>query len=91
MEYAIGSIGKMLGPQFAAIDAYPTRVRLPGFEPLMLCDRIMRIDGEAGSMGAGRVVTEHDVLDGLWYLDCNRIPTAICVKPVKPTSSCLAI
>ena len=79
MEYAIGSIGKMLGPAFASIDAHPTRVRLPD-EPLMLCDRIMAIDGEAGSMGAGRVVTEHDVLENLWYLDCNRIPTAICVE-----------
>ncbi|MEE9552210.1 MAG: type I polyketide synthase, partial [Gammaproteobacteria bacterium] len=37
MEFAIGSIAKMLGPQFAEIDQHPTRVRLPD-EPLMLVD-----------------------------------------------------
>ena len=39
LEFAIGSIGSVLGPDFAAVDAYPTRVRLPD-EPLMLVDRI---------------------------------------------------
>lgn len=38
MEFAIGSIAKMLGPRFAQIDSHPTRVRLPD-EPLMLVDR----------------------------------------------------
>ncbi len=33
LEFAIGSVGKMLGPDFAEVDSYPTRVRLPD-EPL---------------------------------------------------------
>lgn len=79
MEYAIGKIGKVLGPQFADIDQYPTRVRLPD-EPLMLVDRIVEIDGEPLSMTSGRVVTEHDIHKGAWYLDCGRIPTCIAVE-----------
>ena len=79
MEFAIGSIAKMLGPEFAPVDSYPTRVRLPD-EPLMLVDRIMEVEGEACSMSHGRVVTEHDVLDGAWYLDAGRIPTCIAVE-----------
>ncbi|WP_406694715.1 beta-ketoacyl synthase N-terminal-like domain-containing protein [Singulisphaera sp. Ch08] len=79
MEYAIGSIGAVLGPDFAAIDAHPTRVRLPD-EPLMLVDRILTIEGEPRSMQSGRVVTEHDVLPGAWYLDGGRIPTCIAVE-----------
>jgi PfaB family protein len=79
MEFAIGSIAKMLGPQFAQVDSYPTRVRLPD-EPLMLVDRIIEVEGEACSMSHGRVVTEHDVLDGAWYLDSGRIPTCIAVE-----------
>ena len=31
-------------------------------------------------MTSGRVVTEHDILPGAWYLDCNRIPTCIAVE-----------
>ena len=79
MEFAIGSIGKALGERFAEIDAHPTRVRLPD-EPLMLVDRILEVEGEPCSMTHGRVVTEHDVLPGAWYLDCGRIPTCIAVE-----------
>ena len=79
MEFAIGSIAKVLGAKFAAADTYPTRVRLPG-EPLMLVDRIVSVRGEPGSMTSGNVVTEHDILPGAWYLDCGRIPTCIAVE-----------
>ena len=79
LEFARGLIGNALGPNFAAIDAYPTRVRLPD-EPLMLVDRILTIEGEERSLGSGRVVTEHDILPGAWYLDAGRIPTCIAVE-----------
>ncbi len=79
MEFAVGSIAKVLGERFAAADTYPTRVRLPA-EPLMLVDRIMSVRGEPGSMTSGNVVTEHDIRPGSWYLDCGRIPTCIAVE-----------
>ncbi|MDT8316522.1 MAG: beta-ketoacyl synthase N-terminal-like domain-containing protein [bacterium] len=79
MEFAIGSIAKMLGPEFAEVDTYPTRVRLPD-EPLMLVDRIISVEGEPRSMTSGRVVTEHDVTADRWYLDGGRIPTCIAVE-----------
>jgi len=31
-------------------------------------------------MTQGRVVTEHDLRPGAWYLDCGRIPTCIAVE-----------
>ncbi len=79
MEFAIGSIAKVLGPDFAEVDTYPTRVRLPD-EPLMLCDRIMEVEGVPKSLSKGRLVTEHDVLPGLWYLDNGRAPVCITVE-----------
>ncbi|MEE2885872.1 MAG: beta-ketoacyl synthase N-terminal-like domain-containing protein, partial [Planctomycetota bacterium] len=79
MEIATGSIAKVLGPDFEAVDTHPTRVRLPD-EPLMLVDRILSIEGEARSMTHGKIVTEHDVLPGKWYLDNGRIPTCIAVE-----------
>jgi PfaB family protein len=78
-EFAIGKIGKALGATFAEADSFPTRVRLPD-APLQLVDRITAIEGEPRSMTRGRVVTEHDVLPGAWYLDCGRIPTCIAVE-----------
>ncbi|WP_435007871.1 beta-ketoacyl synthase N-terminal-like domain-containing protein [Tundrisphaera lichenicola] len=79
LEFAVGRIGDVLGPDFAAIDANPTRVRLPD-EPLMLVDRILNIEGTPRSMTTGRVVTEHDIFPGAWYLDGGKIPTCIAVE-----------
>ena len=79
MEFAVGSIGRALGEQFADVDAHPTRVRLPD-EPLMLVDRVTEIEAEPRSMTSGRIVTEHDVLEGGWYLDGGRMPTCIAVE-----------
>lgn len=79
LRFATGKIGDVLGPSFAAADAHRTRVRLPD-EPLMLVDRILEIEGEPHSMSHGRVVTEHDVRPGLWYLDADRIPTCVAVE-----------
>ncbi|HKQ49626.1 MAG TPA: beta-ketoacyl synthase N-terminal-like domain-containing protein [Phycisphaerae bacterium] len=79
LEFARGSVAKVLGPEFAEVDRHATRVRLPD-EPLMLVDRIMEIDGVKGSMTSGRVVTEHDVLADAWYLDGGRAPICITVE-----------
>ena len=79
MEFAIGSIGRALGESFAHVDAHPTRVRLPD-EPLMLVDRVTNLEAEPQSMTSGRIVTEHDVLEGGWYLDGGRLPTCVAVE-----------
>ncbi|QEL14306.1 type I polyketide synthase [Limnoglobus roseus] len=77
--FAVGKIGDVLGPTFAEIDAHPTRVRLPE-GPLMLVDRVLRIDGEPRSMKSGRVVTDHTVRPDRWYLDSGRCPTSVTVE-----------
>ena len=79
MQFAVGSVGRMLGPAFEVVDTHRVRVRLPD-EPLMLVDRIISVEGEMLSMGSGRVVTEHDVLAGAWYLDGDRAPVCISVE-----------
>ncbi len=79
MEFAVGSVARVLGPEFAEVDGYPVRVRLPD-EPLMLVDRILEIDAEERSLKGGCVVTEHDVLEGAWYLDGHRAPVCVTVE-----------
>ncbi len=46
----------------------------------MLVDRVTEIEAEPRSMRSGRIVTEHDVLEGGWYLDGGRMPTCIAVE-----------
>lgn len=79
VEFATGSAAKALGPEFAEVDTYRVRVRLPD-EPLMLVDRIISVEGEKCSLGAGKITTEHDVLPGAWYLDGDRAPVCISVE-----------
>jgi PfaB family protein len=79
LEFAVGSVGAVLGPEFASVDEHPTRVRLPD-EPLMLVDRILTVEGEPRGLGSGRVVTEHDVLADAWYLDGGRIAPCIAIE-----------
>ncbi|MBS1149558.1 MAG: omega-3 polyunsaturated fatty acid synthase [Myxococcaceae bacterium] len=78
-EFAVGSLAKVLGPEFAEVDRFPTRVRLPA-EPLMLCDRILSVEGTRGVLGPGRCVTEHDVRSDSWYLENGRAPVCISVE-----------
>jgi 3-oxoacyl-(acyl-carrier-protein) synthase/3-hydroxymyristoyl/3-hydroxydecanoyl-(acyl carrier protein) dehydratase len=79
LEFARGSAAVVLGPEFAEVDGLPARVRLPD-EPLMLVDRILEIHGTRARLGPGRIVTEHDVLPGAWYLDGGRAPVCIAVE-----------
>ncbi|HET9240819.1 MAG TPA: beta-ketoacyl synthase N-terminal-like domain-containing protein [Oligoflexus sp.] len=78
-EFAAGRIAPVFGPDFAEVDSYPTRVRLPD-ERLLLCHRVMSIEGEPRSLGEGFMITEHDVFADAWYLDDGRMPTSIAVE-----------
>ncbi len=79
LEFATGSVANVLGPEFAVVDSFKARVRLPD-EPLMLVDRILSVEGQKGSLKSGRIVTEHDVLPEAWYLDGGRAPVCISVE-----------
>ncbi len=76
---ARGRLGDVLGPDFAAVDAFPVRVRLPD-GPLLLCHRIMSVEAVPRSLGSGTLITEHDVHADAWYLDDGRIPTCVAVE-----------
>ena len=79
LEFAVGSAATVLGPEYAAVDGFPTRVRLPD-EPLMLVDRVLTIEGVPRSMRSGRIVTEHVVRRHAWYLDDGRIVPSAAIE-----------
>lgn len=80
LTFAVGAVADVLGPRYAPVDRHPTRVRLPD-EPLMLVDRILKIEGEPLKLGPGRIVTEHNVLPpGGWYLENGHMPASLAVE-----------
>ena len=78
-EFAVGSAAAVLGSEYAAVDGFPTRVRLPD-EPLMLVDRVLAIEGVPRSLEGGRIVTEHVVQPQAWYLDGGRMVPSIAIE-----------
>ena len=79
LAFAVGNAGTVMGEKFNVIDTYPVRVRLPD-DPLMLVDRILSIEGEMLSMGPGKIITQHDVKPGAWYLDGGKAPVSISIE-----------
>lgn len=76
---ADGRISDVFGPIFTRQDGYRRQVRLPR-PPLLLLDRVLSIEGEAGSLGTGRIVTETDVDDDAWYMHAGRMAAGVTLE-----------
>jgi PfaB family protein len=79
ITHAAGRISDLFGPQFASQDVHARQVRMPK-PPLLLADRVLGIDGVAGSMGRGRIWTETDVDADAWYLYHGRMPAGVMIE-----------
>ncbi|MBQ74117.1 MAG: beta-ketoacyl synthase [Gammaproteobacteria bacterium] len=74
-----GKISSVFGPLFEKQDEFSVQVRMPE-PPLLLCDRVLGIEGEPGSMGTGTIWTETDVRADSWYLHRGRMPPGIFIE-----------
>ncbi|MEJ7931855.1 beta-ketoacyl synthase N-terminal-like domain-containing protein [Ramlibacter sp. AN1015] len=78
-EMSHGQLSRFFGPKFEPQDGHARQVRMP-MPPLLLADRVMEIEGEAGGMGLGRIVTETDVTADAWYLHEGSMPAGLEVE-----------
>ncbi len=77
---ASGKISEVLGPVFAQQDEYVRQVRMP-MPPLLLADRVLGIDAEAGAVGQkGTIWTETDIGPDAWYLHNGRMPVGVLIE-----------
>lgn len=74
-----GNISEVFGPKFAELDQYDRLVRMPE-PPLLLADRVILIEGEPGTMGTGRIVTETDVDPDAWYMHNGRMSPGVVIE-----------
>ncbi len=61
----------------------PGNAQLP-YPPMLMFDRITRIDSSGGSHGKGQIIAELDIRRDLWFFDCHFIN-----DPVMP--GCLGL
>lgn len=74
-----GKISHYFGELFAQQDQYHRQVRMPE-PPLLLADRVIKIEGEPGSLGLGSIWTETDVKENAWYLHAGHMTAGITVE-----------
>ncbi|MCP4674116.1 MAG: beta-ketoacyl synthase [Deltaproteobacteria bacterium] len=74
-----GKVSSVFGKMFVRQDEYDIQVRMPE-PPLLLCDRVLGIEGEPGALGLGTIWTETDVKADSWYLHNGRMPAGIFIE-----------
>ncbi|MFF0204074.1 beta-ketoacyl synthase N-terminal-like domain-containing protein [Streptomyces sp. NPDC005017] len=79
LEFAVGSVAKVFGPEFGVIDGYGKRVRLPA-PPYHFVTRVTDIEGTTGEFKPAKIVTEYDVPEDAWYAVDGYVPPAVTVE-----------
>jgi len=79
MEFAQGKIAPVFGEEYAVIDTYRRRVRLPT-HPYLLVSRVTKVKGERGVYEPSSITTEYDIPHKAWYTVDGQIPWAVAVE-----------
>ncbi|NCG18218.1 MAG: hypothetical protein GWP91_04295, partial [Rhodobacterales bacterium] len=79
IRHASGPISSVFGSTYADIDGYEPRVRMP-MPPLLLCSRVVHIEGERGEFGPSRIVTEYDIPEGQDWTSDGRPPPCVMIE-----------
>ena len=76
LEFAGGKIAHVFGDDYAIIDSYKYRVRLP-LPPYLLVNRVVGLNAEKGEFKPSSLTTEYDVPYNAWYSVDGQMPWAI--------------
>ncbi|MFO6422185.1 beta-ketoacyl synthase N-terminal-like domain-containing protein [Motilimonas sp. KMU-193] len=79
VEYSEGSIAKVFGPDYAIIDTYPRRVRLPTTDYLLV-SRVTKLNAQLNQYKPSTMTTEYDIPVDAPYLVDGQIPWAVAVE-----------
>ncbi|GAA3019403.1 hypothetical protein GCM10020229_33320 [Kitasatospora albolonga] len=79
LEFATGSLAKVFGAEFAEIDSYGKRVRLPA-EPYHFVTRVTDLKAETGVYQPSFIRTEYDVPEDAWYTVDGGVPPAVAIE-----------
>ena len=79
LEFAQGRIEPVFGPEYAILDSYARRVRLP-IPPYLLVSRVTKLNAERGQFRPATITTEYDIPPAAWYCTDGQIPWAVAVE-----------
>nr|WP_228290890.1 beta-ketoacyl synthase N-terminal-like domain-containing protein [Shewanella cyperi] len=79
VQYAEGDIAPVFGPDYAIIDSYRRRVRLPTTDYLLV-SRVTKLNARLGEFKPSSMTTEYDIPVDAPYLVDGQIPWAVAVE-----------
>lgn len=79
LEFAQGRIAPVFGPEFAEIDTYERRCRLPE-PPYHFVSRVTHLRGRTGHFEPSEITTEYDVPVDAWYTVDGLVPCAVTIE-----------
>ncbi len=78
-EFAVGKIENVFGKEYAVIDDYKTRVRLPA-PPYLLVSRVTKLEAKVHEFKPSYIQTEYDIPHNAWYSIDGQIPWAVLTE-----------
>ena len=79
VEFAEGKIANVFGPEYAVIDTYPRRVRLPTTDYLLVT-RVTDLEAKVNEYKKSYMATEYDIPVDAPYLIEGQIPWSVAVE-----------
>ncbi|CAL9408610.1 beta-ketoacyl synthase N-terminal-like domain-containing protein [Streptomyces sp. enrichment culture] len=79
LAFATGRTADVFGPEFAEIDGYAKRVRLPA-PPYHFVTRVTGLKARTGVFEPSFIRTEYDVPEDAWYAVDGGVPPAVAIE-----------
>lgn len=79
LEFAEGRIANVFGKEYAVIDSYKYRVRLP-MPPYLLVNRVTQLEAVRDEYKPSSMTTEYDVAKDAWFCIDGQVPWAVATE-----------
>lgn len=79
LELTNGRVEKVLGADYAEVDQYPIRTRMPS-PPYMFVSRVTALSAVKGKFEPCYIEWEYDVPENAWYLVEGRMPAFVALE-----------
>ncbi len=81
LELTQVGVSRLFGADYAAVDSYARRVRMPS-PPFLFVSRVTALSGDRGNYKTGVIETEYDIPEAAWYRHSSDapLPIGICAE-----------
>jgi trans-AT polyketide synthase, acyltransferase and oxidoreductase domains len=90
LEFCGGSVSRILGSDYSAVDALPVRCR-PPLPPFLFISRVTRMTAQADRLEPCEIEWEYDFPENAWYANNQRVPWIIPLESAHAITLLLCV